>query len=199
MLEERATVVRKTFLILLSLVWTTLSFTTQAKAESLQLTLTSNSYLMNNGRATLTGFFTNMGNVNFVANRRDLNFTPGLFPLEVDAVQSDGVTNYTMAVPGMSTTAPLPLLDLVALAPLAPGAYNGTLTFSGVAGSDLNATTAPFHFTLTVPANVPESAAVLMLGVGLMLVAALIRKRRSGRRGSKLDSRPRLNKGLERR
>jgi hypothetical protein len=196
MSEERATVVRKIFLILLSLFWATLSLTTQAKAESVQLTLTSNSYLMNNGRATLTGFFTNMGNVNFVANRWDLNFTPGLFPLEVDAVQSNGVTNYTMAVPGMSTTAPLPLLDLVALAPLTPGTYNGTLTFSGVAGSDLNATTTPFHFTLTVPANVPESATILMLGVGLMLVAALIRKRRSGSRGSQLDSRPRLNKGL---
>lgn len=90
----------------------------------------------------------------------------------------------------------MPLLELVALVPLIPGTYNGTLIFSGVAGSDLNAATTPFHFTLTVPANVPESATVLMLGAGLMFVAAVLRKRRSGSRGSLHNTRSQLKREL---
>jgi hypothetical protein len=45
-------------------------------------------------------------------------------------------------------------------------------------------TTLGFTFTLTIPANLPESATVLLLGVGLIVVAALLRKRRSGNRAS---------------
>ena len=88
----------------------------------------------------------------------------------------------------MRKTFLMPLLELAALAPLIPGTYNGTLVFSGVAGS-ANAATTPFHFILTVPAAVPESATILMLGVGLMFVAALLRKRRSGSRAAERQSR----------
>jgi hypothetical protein len=171
--------------MVLLLVVTCLGLPTIAKADAVRFNLTNTAFDLSSGRFTLFGSFTNSGSVAFTANRFDVVFTPDLRPLEIRAVDtsSPDCCNYTQTVPGMSTSAVLPMLEFIFIGPpvLGPGIYNASLTFSGVAGSDLNVVTAPVQFTICVPANlpeVPEPTAMLLLSTGLLAVGAAVRRRR---------------------
>lgn len=167
----------KVYLPLVIAVVMIMGFSNEAKADGVQLTLANTTYDLGSGMFTITGSFTNSGTATFIANRWDMVFSSNL-PLEVRAVPFSELSNYTQPVPGMTTSAVLPLLDVIAIGPIAPGTYLGSLTFTGVAGSDLNVTTPAVQFTVNVPAAVPEPTTVLLFSSGLMAIGAAIRRRR---------------------
>jgi hypothetical protein len=169
--------------MLLALVLVSLIPSSEAKADSVRFTPTSTTHDLGSGGFILSGFFTNPGTVAFTANRWDVSFSPNLGPLSVTAIDSTSPNccNYTQTVPGLSSSPILPLLEFrfIGTSSLEPGSYLATITFSGVAGSDLNVTTIPVQFTVTVPQSVPEPATLLLLSSGLMAGGAIVRRRLS--------------------
>lgn len=171
---------RKGHLLFLALLLAFLGLATEARADVVELTLTNTNYDLTTGSFILTGFFTNSGSASFSANRWDISFAPDLGPLGIGAntIPLD-CCPYLRPVPGMSTSAVLPLLGVSLLGPAVPGAgtYIGTLSFSGFDSNGMAITTAPVQFTVNVP--VPEPATILLLSSGLIAVGSSIRRRRN--------------------
>lgn len=172
---------RNVYLTLFLLVAASLAFAMEAKADPVQFTLTQTTFDLGANSFSLSGFFTNTGSVTFTANRFDVLFTPFLAPSEIRAIpfSSPDCCNYTQAVPGMSSSPVLPMLEFILTGSpvMGPGLYTGSLTFTGVAGSNLNVTTAPVQFTVNVTDPVPEPGTIVLFGTGLMAVATAVRRR----------------------
>lgn len=172
---------RKAYLISFIFILTSLSLSTEAKADAVQLTLTNTIYDASGGSFTLTGFFTNLGSATFTANRWDLTFSPDLGPHGQGAILTSAglCCNYSQPVLGMSSSSILPLLgiSLHGHPPSGAGTFLGTLTFSGFDSNGVAITTAPVEFAVNVP--VPEPATIFLFCTGLMAAGAKIRRCRS--------------------
>lgn len=166
---------RKICLISLIVLFGGLGLATEVKADGVSLTLTPTTY--QGDQFTLTGLFTNSGNLTFRANRFDLVSPPGSGQLAISAHIENGEINYTRPVPAMSSTPVLGLLDLSFVSLPPEGTYTFSLTFSGFDSSGVAFTTAPQQFTVDVP--VPEPTTIALLSTGLLTAAASIRRRRS--------------------
>jgi hypothetical protein len=173
--------IRKIHLLSFTFILISLSFSIEARADAVQLTLTNTIYDASSGSFTLTGFFTNLGDATFTANRWDLAFSPDLGPQGQSSVNlsTGACCTYSQPVPGMSSTSVMPLLTISLLGqpPSGAGTYIGTLSFSGFDSNGFAITTNLVHFEVNVP--VPEPVTVLLFSTGLSAIAASIRRRRT--------------------
>jgi len=175
----------KTLLVLLILVFAELSLSTEAKADAVSLTLTPTTYDVGNGLVTVSGFFTNFGNLTFHANNFDATFPSGIGLTGFGAIEENGTLTYARPVPGMSSTPVVRLLNFFFSRPTPPGTYSFTVTFSGLDSSGVPITTTPAQFTVTVPVDfvpnipTPEPTTVILLTTGLATLSASIRRRRN--------------------
>jgi hypothetical protein len=112
---------RKAHLVLLILAFAALSLSTEAKADAVSLTLTPTTYDVGNGLVTVSGFFTNFGNLTFHANNFDATFPPGIGLTGFGAIEENGTLTYARPVPGMSSTPVVRLLNFFFSRPTPPG------------------------------------------------------------------------------